>query len=201
MVAISAPMKDDLSAAVSASPARPCLASGWPSKVVATDHGSPGMLKRIALMAPPNSAPIDRRQHDDGGGVGHRERERQQDGDAVGAADAGQEAEQHAEQNADHHVAHIHGRQQDLEAVHQRKESVQRGLPLSGVTHPLTGLDCFCSHPIFGVPRGFSSRARPRGAPSAAAPETRFRTRRTARPERPAPPAQFCRSDISRARS
>ena len=70
-------------------------------------------------------APIDRRQHDDGGGVVHREGERQQDGDAVGAADAGQEAEQHAEQDADHHVPQVHGRQQHLETVHQRKERVQ----------------------------------------------------------------------------
>ena len=73
--------------------------------------------------------PVDRRQHDDGGGLVHREGQRQQDGDAVGAADAGQEAEQHAEQDADHHVAHIHGREQHLEAVQQRKERVQQGLP------------------------------------------------------------------------
>ncbi len=57
MVANSAPTKDEVSEAVSASPARPCFASGWPSKVVATDHGSPGMLNRMALMQPPNSAP------------------------------------------------------------------------------------------------------------------------------------------------
>ncbi len=57
MVATNAPMKDDDIEAVSASPARPCCASGWPSKVVATDHGSPGILNRMALMQPPNSAP------------------------------------------------------------------------------------------------------------------------------------------------
>ena len=33
------------------------LAIGWPSKVVATDHGSPGILNRIDVIAPPNSAP------------------------------------------------------------------------------------------------------------------------------------------------
>ena len=30
---------------------------GKPSKVVATDQGSPGMLKRMEVMAPPKSAP------------------------------------------------------------------------------------------------------------------------------------------------
>jgi len=52
-----APMKEDVKAAVRACPPCPCLASGWPSNVVATDHGSPGMLKRIDVMAPPNRAP------------------------------------------------------------------------------------------------------------------------------------------------
>ena len=37
--------------------ARPCLAIGWPSKVVATEDGSPGMLNRIEVVEPPNSAP------------------------------------------------------------------------------------------------------------------------------------------------
>ena len=55
--ATSAPTKEDVNAAVSASSARPCWAIGWPSKVVATDHGSPGMLNRIEVMAPPNRAP------------------------------------------------------------------------------------------------------------------------------------------------
>jgi hypothetical protein len=55
--AISAPMNEEVKAAVSALPARPFCASGWPSKVVATDHGSPGMLNRIEVIAPPNSAP------------------------------------------------------------------------------------------------------------------------------------------------
>ena len=30
---------------------------GWPSKVVATEDGSPGMLNRIEVVEPPNSAP------------------------------------------------------------------------------------------------------------------------------------------------
>ena len=57
MTARKAPTKDEVKAAVSAWSALPCCAIGWPSKVVATDHGSPGMLNRIEVMAPPNSAP------------------------------------------------------------------------------------------------------------------------------------------------
>ncbi len=53
----SAPTKDDVNAAVSAAPARPFCPNGYPSNVVATDHGSPGMLNRIDVMAPPKSAP------------------------------------------------------------------------------------------------------------------------------------------------
>jgi len=57
ITAISAPTNEEVKAAVSALPARPCWASGWPSNVVATDQGSPGMLNRIEVMAPPKSAP------------------------------------------------------------------------------------------------------------------------------------------------
>jgi hypothetical protein len=57
MTANSAPTKDDVNAAVNASPALPCCAIGCPSKVVATDHGSPGILNSTEVIAPPNSAP------------------------------------------------------------------------------------------------------------------------------------------------
>jgi hypothetical protein len=57
MTATRAPTKDEVKAAVRASSALPFRAIGWPSKVVATDQGSPGMLKRIEVMAPPKSAP------------------------------------------------------------------------------------------------------------------------------------------------
>jgi hypothetical protein len=57
ITANSAPKNEEVKAAVSASPARPCCAMGYPSKVVATDHGSPGMLKSIEVMAPPKRAP------------------------------------------------------------------------------------------------------------------------------------------------
>src|SRR4026209_2486985 len=75
----SAPKPAATHAVASASEARPCLASGhpplgrgahegWPaprrscpgacpSTVVATDEGSPGMLKRMEVVDPPNSAP------------------------------------------------------------------------------------------------------------------------------------------------
>ena len=55
--ATSEPMKEEVKAAVSASAALPCCAIGYPSNVVATDQASPGMLNRIEVMAPPNSAP------------------------------------------------------------------------------------------------------------------------------------------------
>ena len=57
MTANSAPTNDEVKAAVKASSALPFCAMGWPSKVVATDQGSPGILKRIEVMAPPNNAP------------------------------------------------------------------------------------------------------------------------------------------------
>src|SRR5437899_7695277 len=53
----SAPTKDDVKAAVSACPPCPLRAMGKPSNVVATDQGSPGMLNRMDVMAPPKSAP------------------------------------------------------------------------------------------------------------------------------------------------
>ena len=48
---------EEVNAAVKASPACPFWAIGCPSKVVATDQGSPGILNRIEVIAPPNSAP------------------------------------------------------------------------------------------------------------------------------------------------
>src|SRR5262245_51761026 len=52
-----APTNDEVKAAVRAGPPSPRLAMGNPSNVVATDHGSPGMLNRIDVIAPPKSAP------------------------------------------------------------------------------------------------------------------------------------------------
>ena len=53
----SAPKPAAMNAVASASVARPCLASGYPSNVVATEDGSPGMLKRMDVVEPPKSAP------------------------------------------------------------------------------------------------------------------------------------------------
>src|SRR5690606_35183686 len=52
-----APMHEPVNAVVNACPALPCCASGYPSKVVATDHASPGILNRTEVLAPPNKAP------------------------------------------------------------------------------------------------------------------------------------------------
>src|SRR3989442_67624 len=57
MVAKSAPTKEEEKAAVSAWAPWPLRARGYPSNVVATDHGSPGMLKSTEVIAPPKSAP------------------------------------------------------------------------------------------------------------------------------------------------
>src|SRR6478735_4585933 len=57
ITATRAPTNEEVKAAVKASSARPCWAMGWPSKVVATDQGSPGILNRMEVMAPPNRAP------------------------------------------------------------------------------------------------------------------------------------------------
>src|SRR5207244_11835102 len=57
-VAMNAPTSDDRNDEVSARPGLPFrFASGNPSNKSTTDHGSPGMLKRIDVMAPPKSAP------------------------------------------------------------------------------------------------------------------------------------------------
>ncbi len=51
------PTKEDRKAAVRANPAFPCLAMGLPSKMRATDHGSPGIANRIEVITPPKRAP------------------------------------------------------------------------------------------------------------------------------------------------
>ena len=57
MTATKAPTNEDVKAVVRASAARPFLAMGCPSKVVATDQGSPGILNSTDVIAPPNNAP------------------------------------------------------------------------------------------------------------------------------------------------
>ena len=53
MTAEVPPTKDAMAAAMMARPALPCWAMGRPSKVVATAALSPGMPRRIELIAPP----------------------------------------------------------------------------------------------------------------------------------------------------
>ena len=57
MTPTSAPKPEHRNASDSASAALPCFAIGCPSKVVATEDGSPGMLNRIEVVDPPSSAP------------------------------------------------------------------------------------------------------------------------------------------------
>jgi hypothetical protein len=64
-------------------------------------------------------APVDARQHDDGRRRRHGKRQRQQDGDAVGPAEAGQHANDHPEQDADHHQQHVEGLDDDGKPVEQ----------------------------------------------------------------------------------
>ena len=68
-------------------------------------------------------APIDAGQHHDGRGRIHREGQRQQDRDAVGAAEARQHADEDAEHEPDHHQQQRLPRQQHGKAVHQKAEA------------------------------------------------------------------------------
>ena len=49
--------KDPTAQSTRAGPARPCWASGYPSKVLATVEDSPGVFMRTEVMVPPNMAP------------------------------------------------------------------------------------------------------------------------------------------------
>ena len=71
-------------------------------------------------------APVDARQHHDRRGRIHREGQRQQDRDAVGAAEARQHADEDAEHQPDHHQRHDLPRHQNGEAVQQQTEGFHR---------------------------------------------------------------------------
>jgi hypothetical protein len=64
-------------------------------------------------------APVDAGEHDDGRGRVHREGQRQQDGDTVGAAQAGQHADQDAQQQAEQHEAQVGQGHRHGEALEQ----------------------------------------------------------------------------------
>ena len=51
------PTNEPIAAIESAAPPRPCLASGWPSKVVTTVSDSPGTFMRTLVIVPPYAAP------------------------------------------------------------------------------------------------------------------------------------------------
>ena len=54
---IRPPKNDDHTPSPSARPGLPLFAIGWPSKVVATDDGVPGMPVRTLAIRPPDSPP------------------------------------------------------------------------------------------------------------------------------------------------
>ena len=64
-------------------------------------------------------APVDAGQHDDRRRRRHGERQRQQDRDAVGAAEAGQHTDDDAEHDADEHDQEVERLENDAEAVKQ----------------------------------------------------------------------------------
>ncbi len=57
MVAIRPPINELQAEMDSAMPPLPCLASGWPSRVVITAEASPGMFSKMEEMRPPYSQP------------------------------------------------------------------------------------------------------------------------------------------------
>ena len=95
-------------------------------------------------------APVERRQQDDRRGGRHRERERQQDRDTVGAAEPGQDADDGPERDAEDRDEQVERRDGDLKAVEEVLEA-----------------------------HGLSTRATSRAGPWASAPGTIARTRRT----------------------
>jgi len=107
--AISAPTNEDVNAAVSALPARPCCASGW---AVERGRDRPGLARNVEKYrgngAAEKRSPVDARQQDDGRGgaaglLRHGESERQQDRDAVRSAKPREHADDDAEDDAHEH--------------------------------------------------------------------------------------------------
>ena len=121
-------------------------------------------------------APVDAREHDDRRGRRHGKSQRQQDGDAVGAAQPGQHADQDAEHDADDHHHEVERLDRDRKAVEEIGE----------LFHVLA-LYSRCSSSTARV----RTRDAPRSVPSATAAETTSRKSETppaARPARSQPP-------------
>jgi hypothetical protein len=123
ITATSAPMNDDVNAAGQRL-ARAALLGHRVAVERRRDRpGLPGNIEQDRSdRAAEQRAPIDARQHDDGRCRRHRERQREQNRDAVGAAKSGQDADDHAQHDADHHQQQVEGRKHDREAVKQRAE-------------------------------------------------------------------------------
>ena len=95
-----------------------------------------------------------------------RERQRQQDGDAVGAAEAGQHADDDAEHDADDHHHQVERLEDDGEAVEQ----------IDDLFHSVRILDyAYRSARQSAGPLPSETRETPRSALSAKAPGTIFR--------------------------
>jgi hypothetical protein len=73
----------------------------------------------------------------------HGEGQRQQDGDAIGAAQSGQHADDDAEQDADQHQQHVERRQNNRKAVEQRTD-LKQGEPSSEWWRILNGATGSC---------------------------------------------------------
>ena len=92
-------------------------------KTIERGRDRPGLARNVEQDRRDRPAeqrtPIDAAQHDDGRGRVHAEGQRQQDGDAVGAAQTGQHADQDAERDADQHVGQVGQGECDGKAAHQ----------------------------------------------------------------------------------
>jgi hypothetical protein len=88
----------------------------WLSRYV-EEHRGDGAAKQ--------GPPVDTRQHDDRRCRRHAERQRQQNGNPVGAAKTGQHANDHAKDDAQHHQCDIVGLAGDGKAVEQTGQIFQ----------------------------------------------------------------------------
>ena len=162
MMANSAPMNDEVKAAVSAWAALPLLRQRVP---VERGRHRPRLARDVEQdrrdRPSEERAPVDTGEQDDGGSGRHREGQRQQDRHAVRAAQTGKHADDRPQHDSDHGQDEVERRDRDLEAEQQALEPAHLGL---------------------------STRVSSRGGPSAGAPGTTPRRRGTSPPERRSPP-------------
>ena len=119
----NAPTNEDVNAAVSASPARPTLRHRIPVERRRDGPRLAGDVEQYRGDGPAEErSPIDTGKHDDRGSGRHRERERQENGDTVRAAEPGKHADDDPEAHADEHEQKIERRQRDREAVKQCRD-------------------------------------------------------------------------------